>query len=196
MFSDLDTRPPKPLHAISRETAALGFDMSSDMQTGSLLRFLAGEASTRSILELGTGTGVSSCWLLDGMDAQAKLISVDIDGAVQQVAQRHLGSDPRATFYEGDALDFLEGLDAESVDLLFADAWLGKFECLELALSKLKVGGVYLVDDLLPQPSWLENHLPDVNRLIECLTSNTALQTLKLDWSSGLLLARKIDSTP
>ena len=193
MFSDTDIQPPKQLHAISRETAALGFDMSSDIRTGSLLRFFASEVSSGSVLELGTGTGVSTCWLLDGMDTQAKLVSVDIDGVVQQIAQQYLGSDPRVTFYEGDALNFLKGLNDESVDLLFADAWPGKFEGLDLALSKLKIGGVYIVDDLLPQPNWPQDHLPNVDYLIKYLTSDTKFQTLKLNWSSGLLVARKIN---
>ncbi len=191
MFGDSGIRQPNRLDAICRETVSLGFDMSSDIKTGNLLRFLAGSVPGGRILELGTGTGVSTCWLLDGMDSQAKLSSVDIDSTVQQIAQKHLGEDPRVTFHTSDALELLQVMDAQSVDLLFADAWPGKFEGLDLALSKLRVGGVYVIDDLLPQSNWPQNHQPNVDRLIERLTSNPLLQTLQLNWSSGLLLARR-----
>jgi len=190
---DNNIQQPDRLDAICEETAVLGFDASCDVQVGNLLRFLAGGVPGGHILELGTGTGVSTCWLLDGMDEQAELISVDIDSAVQQIAQKHLGEDSRVTFHTNDALELLHDIDGQSVDLLFADAWPGKFEGLDLALSKLRVGGVYVIDDLLPQPNWPQNHQPSVDRLIERLTSNPLLQTLQLDWSSGLLLARRIN---
>ncbi len=190
---DSNIRQPDRLDAICEETAVLGFDASCDVQTGNLLRFLAGGVPGGRILELGTGTGVSTCWLLDGMDEQAELSSVDIDSAVQQIAQKHLGADSRVTFHTNDALELLHDIDGQSVDLLFADAWPGKFEGLDLALSKLRVGGVYVIDDLLPQPNWPQNHQPNVDRLIERLTSNPVFQTSQLDWSSGLLLARRIN---
>ncbi len=193
MFGDSGMRQPNCLDAICRETVSLGFDMSSDIKTGNMLRFLAGSVPGGRILELGTGTGVSTCWLLDGMDEQTKLSSVDIDSTVQQIAQKHLGEDPRVTFHINDALKLLQVMDDQSVGLLFADAWSGKFEGLDLALSKLRVGGVYVIDDLLPQSSWPQNHQPNVDRLIERLTSHPLLQTLQLDWSSGLLLARRIN---
>lgn len=191
MFCDPDIRRPDRLDGICKETASLGFGMSSDMRTGNLLRFMASGLPGGSILELGTGTGVSACWLLDGMDEQAKLVSVDIDSTAQQIAQKYLGEDPRVTFCTDDAIQLLETMDEQSVDLLFADAWPGKFQGLDLALSRLTIGGVYIVDDLLPQSNWPQDHQPNVDRLVERLLSNPSLQTLKLNWSSGLFFARR-----
>lgn len=134
MYCDSDIQPPEPLERIARETVTLGFEMSCDDRAGNLLRFLAGGTTVGRLLEIGTGTGVSTCWLLDGMDAQSELVSVDNDGTVQQVARRHLGNDPRVTFHTADALELIRDMDDQSVDLVFADAWPGKFECLDLAL--------------------------------------------------------------
>ena len=47
------------------------------------------------ILEIGTGTGVGTAWLLDGMNATSRIISVDIDPQLQAVAREFLGDDPR-----------------------------------------------------------------------------------------------------
>ena len=43
------------------------------------------------LIEIATGTGVGTCWLLDGMDAAATLTTVDTDPKVQAIARAHLG---------------------------------------------------------------------------------------------------------
>ena len=61
---------PAALAAIQAETEALSFNMASEPQTGALLRALAASTPAGTLLELGTGTGLSAAWLLEGMDAQ------------------------------------------------------------------------------------------------------------------------------
>src|SRR5690349_12276792 len=70
---------PTALAGILAETAALGFGMVSEPLTGSLLRTLAAVKPDGDFLELGTGTGAATAWLLDGMDARSRLISVEND---------------------------------------------------------------------------------------------------------------------
>ena len=55
-------------------------------------------------------------------------------------------------------------------DLIYADAWPGKFTHLDLALSLLTPGGIYFIDDLLPQTSWPEGHAAKVPPLIAYLS--------------------------
>ena len=69
--------------------------MGSEPKTGSLLRALAASKPKGNFLELGTGTGVGTAWLLAGMDPDSRLVTVDMDTEVVQIAQRHLGHDPR-----------------------------------------------------------------------------------------------------
>jgi len=89
---------PASLNAILDRTAILGFKMASEPRTGALLRALAASKPSGRILELGTGTGVSTSWLLCGMDPRATLISVDTDPQAQGVARDFLGSDERVSF--------------------------------------------------------------------------------------------------
>jgi predicted O-methyltransferase YrrM len=42
------------------------------------------------MLEIGTGTGIGTSWLLDGMYAEAQLTTVDINPEIQAIAQKHL----------------------------------------------------------------------------------------------------------
>src|SRR5262245_31456088 len=88
-------KPPSQLLALQQATAASGFPMPSESLTGALLRSLAASKPGGRLLELGTGTGLATSWLLAGMDAKATLTSVDNDAAVQAIAQHYLGSDPR-----------------------------------------------------------------------------------------------------
>jgi len=70
---------PPVLDAIHRDTQQMGFSMASEPQTGSLLRALAAAQPNGQFLELGTGTGIGTAWLLAGMDAGAQLDSVERD---------------------------------------------------------------------------------------------------------------------
>ena len=76
---------PDQLLEIERSTIKSGFTMASDYQTGSLLRTLVSTKPNGKILELGTGTGLSACWLLDGMSAGSRLETVDNDEAFVEI---------------------------------------------------------------------------------------------------------------
>jgi predicted O-methyltransferase YrrM len=89
-------------------------------------------------VELGTGTGHGTAWLLAGMDAASTLETVDVDATVAAVAQRHLGSDNRVSFHVMDGAQFLERSLPSQFDLIYADAWPGKFTRLDEALALLR----------------------------------------------------------
>lgn len=179
---------PAVLEAILQDTRAIGFGMASEANTGTLLRALAASKPAGRILELGTGTGVGTTWLLAGMDANSRLDSVDNDAAAQAVAQRHLGRDPRVTFHLADGTEFLSRLPPRAFDLIYADTWAGKFSDLDAALELVRVGGIYLVDDLLPQANWPENHASKVAVLINELEHRAGFAAVTLAWASGLVV--------
>jgi hypothetical protein len=126
-------------------------------------------------------------WLLAGMDAHSKLDSVDSDPSVLEIARRHLSHDPHVTFRLMDGEQFLAEARTQ-YDLIFADAWAGKYNHLDEALSLLPIGGIYLIDDLLPQPNWPEDHAPKVPVLIKDLESRQNFEVTKLEWASGLMV--------
>ncbi|HEX8372399.1 MAG TPA: class I SAM-dependent methyltransferase [Chthoniobacterales bacterium] len=188
---DIPNRPGL-LDAISAETRTLGFNMASDPLTGSLLRTLAASKPRGKLLELGTGTGLGTASILAGMDADSVLESVESDATVLAIAQQHLAGDPRVTFYHEDGAAFLERSQGRSFDFIYADTWPGKFTHLPEALALLAPGGLYIIDDLLPQPNWPEDHAPKVPRLIAELESRAELRVTKLCWATGLIIATKI----
>ena len=182
------SNPPEVLADIQRDTEASGFTMASEPSTGALLRALAASKPSGRFLEIGTGTGIGTAWLLAGMDQSSHLDSVDNDALVQAIARRHLGNDPRVTFHLEDGADFLRREAAGGYDFIYADAWPGKFTDLDAALALVRVGGMYFIDDLLPQPNWPDGHAPKVPRLIDDLASRRSFTPVALDWSSGLMI--------
>ena len=192
---DSDTfQPPAIVQDIDEATHTIGFTMGSDLLTGSLLRTLAATKPGGAILELGTGTGLASAWLLDGMDATARLITVDRDQQTPAVARRFLERDARITFVAMEGSSFIDAMiqQGKTFDLIFADMPPGKFQHLKEALQLLKVGGIYVVDDLLPLVTWEAEHSSRVSRFIGTLEQRQDLKITRLNWASGMLIAAKI----
>jgi predicted O-methyltransferase YrrM len=179
---------PGALRGIVSDSETLSFAMVSETKVGALLAALAASKPAGRFLELGTGTGHGTAWLLSGMDATATLDTVDADEAVVAVAKRHLGVDSRVRFHVTDGAAFLRSAGTVRFDLIYADAWPGKFSQLDEALELLAPGGVYVIDDLLPQPNWPEGHAPKVPDLIADIEARSDFVTVKLAWASGLMI--------
>lgn len=184
---------PSVLDQILSETVIAGFQMASEPLTGSLLRTLATSKPSGYFLELGTGTGISTAWLLDGMDDESKLITVENDSLVASIAQKYLGHDRRVSFHIEDAGVLIERLVEQNqrFDLIFADTWIGKYTRLEDTLNLLNPGSMYVIDDMLPQANWVEGHESNVKTLIADLENRQDLVVSKLAWASGIIVATK-----
>jgi predicted O-methyltransferase YrrM len=207
IMTDEPSGHPPRLEAIVSETAAIGFTMAAEAKTGALLRTLAAAKPAGELLELGTGTGYATAWLLDGMDAASRLTSVESEGRFQAIAQKHLGADPRVRFLHSDAAEYLSAArwsDAVNdgsntapgrFDLIFADTWPGKFTHLDEAIALLKPGGLYVIDDMLAAPSWPEGHATKVTVLLKQLSLRPDLLLTRMSWATGIVLAVKTHKT-
>jgi len=192
MDDTTNLNPPAVVKELAQAAATLGFIMSSNLLTGSLLRTLVASKPAGEILELGTGVGMGTAWLLAGMDAAAHLTTVDRNEETTAIARGLLGSDPRVTFQLMDGIAFIHSCHQQRVfDLIFADTYPGKFEALNETLALLKKGGLYIIDDLNPQPNWAADHLPKVEHLLSVLEGREDLYITKCNWSVGLLVAVK-----
>lgn len=182
-------RVPASLPAIADATRQIRFLFASKFELGPLLRMLAASKPGGRLLELGTRTGVGTSWLLDGMDANARLVSVERNADVQAIARKHLGEDPRVTFVTGDAGEFLGGEPAASYDLVFADGGPGKIRGLDVAVGLLRPGAIYIGDDLRPHLLQEDGRAERVRAFEETIMARDDLAVVKLDWSSGVVLA-------
>ena len=183
---------PAVVDEIWNKTRELGFPMASEPATGTLLQTLVATKPGGRILELGTGTGLGTAWILAGMDSEASLNTVDNDPAYLAVCHNYLGDDPRLTIHEGDGAAFIMSLAGQTFDFIFADTWPGKFSQLDETLALVAPGGIYFIDDLLPQASWPADHAPKVPRLIRQLKERSDFAITQIDYATGVLIATKL----
>ena len=191
-MTDAVSQPfPEAYANVDAATRASGFTMASDALTGSLLRTLAASKPNGQFLELGTGTGLSTSWILDGMDAGSTLVSVDNDPKFLDIANQFLGKDTRLQLVCSDGEEWINKNGHQQFDYIFADTWHGKYLLLEEGLSLLKKGGFYILDDMLPQPNWPEGHQEKASRLIAYLDTREDLTLTRQVWSTGIILIVK-----
>jgi len=187
IFSDM----PVQYENIAEATKAIAFNMASDMQTGSLLKTLAASKISGRILELGTGTGLATSWIVDGMDERTKLITIENNALLLDIAGRAL-QDSRVEFVWADGYAWIQTYSGEKFDMVFADAMPGKYDLFEETIGLVKVGGFYIIDDMLPQPNWPEGHADKVERFIGELGERNDILLTKLNWSTGIIIVTKI----
>lgn len=129
-----------------------------DSATGSLLRFLAALASARTVVQVGTGAGVSGLWLLRGMRPDGVLTSIDPDAESQRLAQAAFRADgvhhPRTRLIAGSAPAVLPRLSDAGYDLVHLDCPAREVpECVVEALRLLRPTGVLVIGRVLSTPT-------------------------------------------
>lgn len=175
---------------IKEATDHLKFNMASDLQTGSLLKTLAASKPGGRFLELGTGTGLATAWIAEGMDENSSLISIDNNSLLVDIARKYI-NDKRVEFVLADGYEWILNYKGKKFDLIFADAMPCKYDLFEETISMLNAKGFYIIDDMLPQPNWPLGHDERVNDFISTLETRTDLLITKLNWSTGIIIVVK-----
>jgi predicted O-methyltransferase YrrM len=184
------TGVPVEYEKIMEATLEMEFNMASDLYTGSLLKTLAASKPSGRFLELGTGTGLATSWIVAGMDEKSSLITIDNNSLLSNVAKRFL-DDKRIEFLVADGYSWLTEYSDEKFDFIFADAMAGKYDLFDDAIRILKSNGIYFIDDMLPQPNWPSGHSEKVDEFIKQLEERDDLFVTKLNWSTGIILVVK-----
>jgi len=180
---------PEIHQEIQNTSEAIGFTMPSDLYIGTLLKTLISSKPNAHILELGTGIGLSLSWMIDGMDENSKLITIDNDPELIIIAQKYFGKDNRVEIICQDGAKWIENFKGDTFDVIFADAWPGKYSQIDEVLDLVKVGGFYVIDDMTAQPNWPEGHEDNVDDLVEYLEKRKDFNLTKINWSTGIILA-------
>lgn len=126
------------------------------------------------------------------MDYNSSLISIDNEPAFLEIAKRFLGNDNRLNLIPTDGGKWVEENKQQKFDYIFADTWHGKYLLLDEVLSMLNKGGLYIIDDMLPQPNWPDGHQEKAIKLITYLETRNDLFLTKQVWTTGIIIAVKI----
>ena len=125
---------------IEQKAREIEFSMPSDIYVGSLLKTLVASKPKGKIIEIGTGIGLSLSWMIAGMDKESTLISHDNDSKLIAIAKDFFEKDKRIDLICQDASAWIKHYKGESFDLIFADAWPGKYSEIEEILDLIKIG--------------------------------------------------------
>lgn len=120
---------------------------------GSFLASLVAYSNAQSMVEVGTGLGVASQWLL-AANAESHLTSIEKDVDHQQTAKDLLASSGvsanRVRLISGDAIDILPRMNEAAYDLIVVNSTgKGTLELTRHALHLARVGGIVAITHAL-----------------------------------------------
>jgi predicted O-methyltransferase YrrM len=191
--------PEDPSVLAARARAAEVGVRCVDPTSGALLRLLAAASGARAVVELGTGAGVSSLWLLRGMHPEGVLTSVDPETEHQRLARQSLTEagygTGRVRLITGEALAVLPRLSDAAYDLVFCDAVRSEnLDYLTAALRLLRPGGLVvfagaLGDGRVADPSARDPETVALRELTRVVREHEQLTPALLTVGSGVLAA-------
>jgi predicted O-methyltransferase YrrM len=202
-FSDVSTwiadwQPEDEALLAARSRAAEIGVSAIDPATGSVLRLLAATVGAKAVVELGTGAGVSTLWLLSGMTPDGVLTSVDADGEHQRLAKASLTDagvpSGRVRLIQGRALEVLPRLSEAAYDLVFCDAARSEnTDYLAAALTLLRPGGLVvfagaLAGGRVAEPTARDAETVSMRELARTVRDEERLTSALIPVGSGLLV--------
>lgn len=171
--------------------------------TGAYLRHLAQLLSAQSVVEVGTGSGVGSLWLLDGMIASGTLTSIDDEmehSAIAKLAfaQAEIAA-PRFRLITNVVMDVMTKLADRAYDLV---VYRHNPEDLTYAITEahriLRSGGVFVIDNFfggskVPDPAQRDPKTIALREAGKQIKSDTySWMSVLITTGDGLLLATKL----
>lgn len=188
------------LYELERATYlhTLAPQMVSGPYQGQLLRMLSQMIRPNRILEIGTFTGYATLCLVDGLTADGRIHTIEVNPEILHLAESYwekAGKTTQICLHRGDATDIIPTLE-ETFDLVFLDAGKKLYrEHLELVLPKLRPGGFIFADNVLwagkvldEKPSKDTKVLLDFNRFV---LEDERFEVVLLPIRDGLSLIRK-----
>src|SRR3990170_6262794 len=119
---------------------------------GRFLYQMAKVTKAKKIFELGSGYGYSAYWFALAMDKRGKIICTDGDEKNKILAEsffKRAKMSNKLTFKVGNALEILAGTKGQ-FDIILNDVDKHQYpEVFDLAIPKLKKGGILITDNLL-----------------------------------------------
>lgn len=170
-------------------------------EQGRLLHLLVKLIGAKSVLEIGTFTGMSSLWMARALPADGHMLCLDVSAEFTSIARRYwerAGVDHLIELVIGPALDTLRDLPAEpQFDMAFIDADKGNYPAyLDEVVPRLHPGGLLVADNVLWSGRVVEagdetEDTQAIRRFNQVLVHHPELEVVVLPISDGMTLARR-----
>jgi predicted O-methyltransferase YrrM len=123
------------------------FQNSCIPEVGQLLRLFVASAKPGIIAEIGTGCGVSSAWMLAGLQPYQHFFSVEKDVTLHQAVSELFAAETRANFILG---DWSQLVKFQPFQLVFVDVGTAKDAGSDAVIEATATSGVIVLDDFTP----------------------------------------------
>ena len=190
------------LKELDRETNlnVLGARMISGHLQGQVLSLLSKMIRPKCILEIGTFTGYSAICLAKGLEEGGKLITIEIDDELENIAKRYFekaGIQNLIVQKIGPALEIIPTLE-ETFDLVFIDAHKPEYQTYyEAVFDKVNKGGIIIADNTLWSGKVLELPAEDdiathgIIQFNEMIKNDSRVEKVILPLRDGMTIIRK-----
>jgi predicted O-methyltransferase YrrM len=168
---------------------------------GAQIAVIAAATNATTMIEIGTGLGVSGLWLFTGAP-EAILTSIDIELEFQQSARKAFSDAGipanRARLIAGRALEVLPRMNESSYDIVLVDADPASvIEYVEHGLRLVRVGGTVLVPHALwrgrvADPAQRDDTVADFRTLLGEIAESTAVIAALSLAGDGLLQLTRV----
>ncbi len=118
------------------------------------------------------------------------MLTIENNEILIDIARKYI-EDKKVEFVLADAYAWINNYRGEKFDFIFADAMPGKYDLFEETIAILKEGGLYIIDDMLPQPNWPLGHKEKVAELIQKIEDRQDLFMTRINWSTGIVVVTK-----
>jgi predicted O-methyltransferase YrrM len=154
-YAEEHTTPPAPLlaelAAETQETLSSPQMLTGPIE-GRFLQQLVFASGARRVLELGTYSGYSALSMAEGLPADGRIDTCEVEERHAEVARRYIARSAyadRITVHLGPALETIARLEGE-FDLVFIDADKGNYvDYYEAVLPRLSERGLIVADNTL-----------------------------------------------
>ena len=176
--------------------------VDSTVAVGNFLKFIAQFSNAKSVVEIGTGSGVGALWLLQGMPADGVLTTIDSEREHSKITRNIFEeADIAVTKYRvitGKLIEVVEKLADNAYELVVIRAAVDLFEIVHESYRLLKPGGLLLIDHVLSGGKVAD----PTQRDPESIARRDAIKVIKEDdrWActvipigAGLLVANKLN---
>jgi predicted O-methyltransferase YrrM len=190
------------LKELNRETylKVLGARMISGHLQGQVLTMLAKMIQPENILEIGTFTGYSAICLAKGLRSGGKLITIEMDDELEDMAKKYFkkaGVENKVEQRIGVALEIIPTLNT-LFDLVFIDADKREYaEYYNATFPLIKPGGYIIADNTLWNGKVLEKPANDdaqtrgIIRFNQLIKSDPRVEKVILPLRDGMSIIRK-----
>jgi len=120
---------------------------------GNFLKFVVQLSKAKSVVEIGTGSGVGGLWILSGMPADGVLTTIDSEREHSKIARNIFEeADIPATKYRiitGKLIEVIGKLADSSYELVIIRPALDLFDMIQESYRLLKPNGLLIIDQAL-----------------------------------------------